>query len=412
MRDWPLDENSAIRVLYVHHAGAVGGASNSLRYLIQSFPAGTVEPYVLCPPGTALEAFRKAGIQTTPISGVSLFGSAPGIPLRGLRLITLLRDLRYMANGRLILRTIEHFRPDVVHLNERSMLHTAFLAKNAGLPVVMHARLPSERDTRWVHDWGVRLTNKYVDMLIAIDESVRNSLREVKRCKVVYNPLRLDERDCRPADNSDQSELDSSEKVTRVTYLSWLQVQKGVWDLLLAAARLKHRQDIRFQFAGTNSRPRKFHESLFGRACRQLDLVQDMETRMQDFIDQEGLHSTVTLLGHVSDVNDLFHNTEILAFPSHLNGPSRSVFEAGVYGIPSIVALRDRVQDIVEDGVTGLVIPEKDPTALATAIEMLADDSKLRTQLGANARLRYLKLFDPRRSAREVLDIYRALVSV
>lgn len=412
MSNWPPNEDNPIKVLYVHHAGTVGGASNSLRYLIQSFPPGTVEPYVLCPPGTALEAFRKVGIQTSPISGVSLFGSTPGIPLRGIRLTTLLRDLRYLTNGRLIQRAIEDLRPDIVHLNERSMLHAAYLAKNAGLPVVMHARGPSERDTRWVHDWGVKVTNKYVDMLIAIDESVRYSLREVERCKVVYNPLRLDEQDLRAVDKSDHPEPSLSAQVVRVTYLSWLQVQKGAWDLLFAAARLKHRQDIHFQFAGTNSRPREFHNSLFGRTCRRLGLVQDVETEMRDFIGREGLHSTVTLLGHVSDVNRLFYDTEILAFPSHLNGPSRSVFEAGVCGIPAVVALRDRVQDIVEDGVTGLIVPEKDPAALATALEKLADDSKLRMQLGANARLRYLKLFDPHRSACEVLDVYRSLVSV
>jgi glycosyltransferase involved in cell wall biosynthesis len=116
------------------------------------------------------------------------------------------------------------------------------------------------------------------------------------------------------------------------------------------------------------------------------------------------------VLGHVQDVDRLFHNTDILVFPSYLNGPSRSVFEAGIYGIPSVVSMRDRVEDVVEHGVTGLIVPEKDPPALAKALETLADDNDLRVRLGRNAQRKYISQADPRVSAHEVLEVYRSLV--
>ena len=92
------------------------------------------------------------------------------------------------------------------------------------------------------------------------------------------------------------------------------------------------------------------------------------------------------LLGRVDQVETVLRESDVLAFPSHLNGPGRAVFEAGMHGIPAIVALKDRVEDVVEDGVTGLIVPPRDPRRLADAVLRLADDPTLRRRLGDAAR--------------------------
>ncbi|GDY23510.1 hypothetical protein LBMAG56_48570 [Verrucomicrobiota bacterium] len=78
--------------------------------------------------------------------------------------------------------------------------------------------------------------------------------------------------------------------------------------------------------------------------------------------------------------------------------------------IPSIVAMKDTVEDVIEDGVTGLIVPERDPVALAAAIQRLADDPALRGRMGATAQERYLRQFDPRRAAAAVLGIYQRVL--
>jgi len=116
------------------------------------------------------------------------------------------------------------------------------------------------------------------------------------------------------------------------------------------------------------------------------------------------------MLGHVEDIDEFLDSTDILVFPSRLNGPGRSVFEAGIRGIPAVVALADRVEDIVEDDVTGLIVPERDPTALAAAVERLAGDPVLRARLGTNAQRKYRLQFDPARIGQRILDVYVSVV--
>jgi glycosyltransferase involved in cell wall biosynthesis len=182
---------------------------------------------------------------------------------------------------------------------------------------------------------------------------------------------------------------------------------KGIWDLLSAAHLLKDRQDIQFHIYGGNSRSDAFLRSWVGTACSTLGLAQDIEGQARTFVARHGLEKTVNLLGNVTPDASLFRSSDILAFPSHLNGIGRSVFEAGVFGVPSVVAMRDPVQDIVEDGVTGLIVKPRNPVELANAIGRLADDAGLRRRLGENARRKYSVQFDPERIGKQMVSIYR-----
>jgi glycosyltransferase involved in cell wall biosynthesis len=94
-----------------------------------------------------------------------------------------------------------------------------------------------------------------------------------------------------------------------------------------------------------------------------------------------------------------------------MNGTRRSIFEAGVHGIPAVVALRDRIEDIVADERTGLIVPERDPGALAAAFRRLADEPELLERLGRGARERYREQFDGPRVAGQFLDAYRAVIA-
>jgi len=58
------------------------------------------------------------------------------------------------------------------------------------------------------------------------------------------------------------------------------------------------------------------------------------------------------------------------------------------WGRPVVATSVGGLRDAVEDGVTGLVVPPGNPTALRAAIERLLGDASLRAELGANARRR------------------------
>ena len=147
---------------------------------------------------------------------------------------------------------------------------------------------------------------------------------------------------------------------------------------------------------------------MVGKIAHLFGLAPDVETPVRRFVQEHDL-AQVRLLGHVATPADLLRETDILVFPSHLNGPGRSVFEAGARGIPCIVAMTDRVEDVVIDGVTGVIVPPRDSARLASAIVQLADDPELRGRLGAGARVRYLAQFDPMRIGADMLAVYQAV---
>jgi glycosyltransferase involved in cell wall biosynthesis len=391
------------------HTSVLGGSGASLRYLLRHFPPGSVAPTVVCPPGPAAAALQSDGVPVRPIPGVSMLLSIAGIPLRGRRLLELARTIWFMRYGPVLRRAIEEIRPDVVHLNERGMLHAARIAHTAGVPVVMHARSVADRETHWIRRLTTKLLCRHVDRVLAIDHSVRYSLREVPHVEVVYNPLPQAEVPVSP------SELrrgpGSNPTPVTFTYLTGLLPVKGIWDLLAAARLLRHRADIRFLIAGTNSRPESFHRSLGGRVAHLLGFAPDVERAVRERLARERVGDTVMLLGQLERTDGLLADTDVLVFPSHLNGPGRSVFEAGARGIPAIVAMRDRIEDVVVDGETGLIVPEKDPERLAESIARLADDRELRLRLGHGARARYQSQFEPGAIAAQVLESYRAVTT-
>jgi glycosyltransferase involved in cell wall biosynthesis len=123
---------------------------------------------------------------------------------------------------------------------------------------------------------------------------------------------------------------------------------------------------------------------------------------LQRKIDAEGLGGTVALVGFVDDTHSLLCAADALVLPSveheriedggevyedHSNeGLPRAILEAMAAGIPAIASDIAGVSEQIEDGVSGLVVPQKDPARLAHAIERVARDPEFRARSGAAAR--------------------------
>jgi len=397
-----------LKILYVHHVGdALGGSSNSIYQLICSFPEGSINPIVLCPQGKVFDLFQRTKIQAYPLKSISWLMTLHGLSHMRMTLVYyILRTIWAARHLDIVVRTIENIKPDIVHLNDIGLFWLTRRIKRLGIPVVVHARCVMSANPRWFKTIFLKEINRYADFVIAIDESVHKQICEIKRCRVIYNPVDFSSltQKSKPIHRNDNQIC--------VTYLSGLLEFKGIWDLFDAAQYLKNRQDIVFQIAGTNSRPPEFFSSPIGKLTQSIGVVQDVQKELKRKIIQNNLSDRFILLGHVNNPFDLLLNkTDILVFPSHLNGVGRSVFEAGVFGIPGIVCLHDRVEDIVVHENTGLIVPERNPVELAKAIEYLADNRELRLAMGENAKTKYIKQFDPIDKAAEVLSIYRELMT-
>jgi glycosyltransferase involved in cell wall biosynthesis len=91
-------------------------------------------------------------------------------------------------------------------------------------------------------------------------------------------------------------------------------------------------------------------------------------------------------------------------------GLARSLIEAMAYAIAPIVTDCGGSPELVVNGVSGLVVPVRDPRALANAILQLYTDAKLRVRLGNAARERIRKDFRIEDTIAQTLALYRSLV--
>jgi len=91
-------------------------------------------------------------------------------------------------------------------------------------------------------------------------------------------------------------------------------------------------------------------------------------------------------VGWTDDMVGAYSAMDLLVLPSWYEGLPYSVLEAQAMGLPAIVTRATGNVDAVEDEVTGLVVPLKDPDALSRAIARLIDSPEERRRLGQGAR--------------------------
>ena len=99
-----------------------------------------------------------------------------------------------------------------------------------------------------------------------------------------------------------------------------------------------------------------------------------------------GLAGRVHFLGQRRDIPDLLSALDIFVLPSHSEGVSLALLEAMAAGLPVIATAVGGLPEVVTDGENGLLIPPKDPEALAQALARLLADPALAKKLGENAR--------------------------
>ena len=83
------------------------------------------------------------------------------------------------------------------------------------------------------------------------------------------------------------------------------------------------------------------------------------------------------------------------------------LLEAMALGTPCVATPVTGIPEVLRHGDTGLLVPERDPAALAAALDRLLDDAPLRTRLATAARLRVQVDFDARRQAAAVAAAFR-----
>ncbi len=270
-------------------------------------------------------------------------------------------------------RLAELFRAehlDVVHTHDdRPLIYGMPAAWWAGVPKRIHTqhhgRLPG---ISWRQRFLIRRAARFADHFVCVSEDSARFMIEQgvakERVRTIHNGIDLTR-------FAFQGPCDDGPIVT----VARLSPEKDVANLLRAAARVVAGDpQARFEIAGDGP-------------CR-AELVQ-LATELS-------LTDRVIFHGEVRDIPALLARARLFVLPSQTEGISLTLLEAMARGLPVVATRVGGTPEVVEAGVTGMLVPARDPEALAQAILALLADRERGRQMGRAGRTRVENYFDIR----------------
>ena len=128
-------------------------------------------------------------------------------------------------------------------------------------------------------------------------------------------------------------------------------------------------------------------------------------------IEAEGLRNRFLLVAFCNDLDRYFPHLDLLVVPSYTEGLPNVALEASAASVPIVATDVGGIPEVVEDGVTGYLVPAGDPASMATRIAELLGDENLRQAMGREGRLRVQSLFTFEAQAKMYLRLFHEIVT-
>jgi len=136
----------------------------------------------------------------------------------------------------------------------------------------------------------------------------------------------------------------------------------------------------------------------------------ELKPQVEKCVKEYGLEGQVQLLGQRSDIPQILAASDVFVLSSLWEGLPYTIIEAMMSGLPVVATSVGGVPELVEDGVTGFLVPPKDYQALAKALQRLLDDPELCHRMGQLGREKALREFTLDRMLRETEKVYEEVL--
>ena len=138
---------------------------------------------------------------------------------------------------------------------------------------------------------------------------------------------------------------------------------------------------------------------------------EEEKERVRAFARERGIGDRVLAVGFRSDMPDVLAAADVVADLSYEGlGITGTIREAMALGKPVVASAAGGNPELVEDGVSGILVPPRDPEALASAVEGLLGDPNLAASLGRAARERVLAGFSTEVRLDRIEALYREVL--
>lgn len=121
-------------------------------------------------------------------------------------------------------------------------------------------------------------------------------------------------------------------------------------------------------------------------------------------------HPKIIATGYQTDVRPYFAASNALVFPSYREGFPNVVLQAAAMELPCVVSNINGCNEIIENGMNGLIVPVKQHLPLEKAMEEMFNDQELFAVLKKNTRTRIVQNYDRKEIWNEILKEYESLI--
>ncbi|MCK8114683.1 glycosyltransferase family 4 protein [Anaerosoma tenue] len=361
-----------VRILYLNVFGGptVGGGEVVLLRMIEAARAAGAETTLVCLPDA--EVGRRAAAAGSSVVYYDLL--PPGVLTRLPALRRLVRDARpdiVQGSGMLTNLLVRMIAPCTA-----AVVNTVQVLPDA-------ARSDGRVLGAWARAVAGRVARGRTDRFIAVSDAVKRGLVEAgvptERIRTIYPAVDVD---ALIASAREQPPAGLPEGHPLVGMLGRLEPVKGTGSFIAAAARV--------------------HEFVPEAA---LVVAGDGSERSR--LEHLAAEADVTLIGDVSCAPGFLNALDVVVVPSLSEAFGLVAAEASALGKPVVATNTGGLPEVVEDGVSGLLVPPRDPAGLADAIVRLLEDPAMRARMGEAGQRIVRERFGLERMADELVAVYR-----
>lgn len=281
---------------------------------------------------------------------------------------------------------------EIVHVHAARDYHLAALAvrraRRGRLVLTRHALFPLRRINRHLLSGAARV----IAVSRAVAESLgQNGVIEPSKITVVHNGIDVEQFAPR-VDAGGARDVKLPMLVGTVGHLAPIKGQ----DVFIRAAALiaERRADVRFVVIGEDKSPeRGYRRSL------------------EDLVTELGLNEILNMPGWRDDMPAALSSLSVFVSAARSEPFGLAIVEAMAAGLPVIATASEGALEIVEDGLTGKLVPVDNPEALAQAIHDLLDNPLERSRLGRNGLLAARERYSLGRMASATERVYREVLA-
>lgn len=380
-----------MKILVVaHESEFIGGANRSLYAILKYWKDNTELQFeVLLPSanGSLIDELQAIGVKCHFVKYYKIFSEARKEPIDILRKIRV--NYRFLYNkkaARIFSQKIKNAGFQLVYSNTRMTTMGACIAKELGIPHVIHIREFGNENTIWGLA-NIEWINDNASRIIVISQALKNYLvNSVSEEKFVvsYNGIQY----------SHDVNITSHKKTTTDILLTGRITASKAQDEAVHAAKIlcnRGYKNFVIHFAGSVAEGSRYENEYL--------------INLKKLISDLGIESKVHFHGEVKDMKALREQMDIELMCSLKETFGRVTVEAMRSGLLVIGGNTGATPEIIDDGTTGLIYRQGDPEDLAEKIIWVINNPEETLKIKINARIFANENFTVEENASEILEI-------